>query len=419
MIAAALLLAAHETEAQGDARWAPWLGCWEQVSELVREMPGPVPDISRTEPLPAPAAAPRVCVERAGDVAVTVTTTVPDREPVVQTLRPDGTTQPIAEGECRGTETTEWSASGQRLFARAEVSCADGSARTISGLALITPDATWLDIRSFRLGDVPTTRVSRYRRVPDALLRLPPMGTPPLTLTEVKEAQGKVSVAVLEAAIAETNPRLRVRANTLVDLADAGVSPGVIDLIVALAYPEHFVVERRATIAAVAPTPTGPFGVDDWYYSRFYYPAYYYSPFGYSYIGRYDPFLFGYGRPYSNGVPVVDGGPGGITPSGTTRAINGLGYTRVIPSDEAQAQSRASGSAGSSGPTARLSGPGSSGSTRSVSSGNSGGGSASPQGYSGGGGGTGGDSGGGGTGGNSGGGGEAGSGGGGRTAQPR
>ena len=49
---------------------------------------------------------------------------------------------PGAENGCRGTEQSEWSSNGRRLFAHAEVTCSDGSARTISGLALITEETS-------------------------------------------------------------------------------------------------------------------------------------------------------------------------------------------------------------------------------------------------------------------------------------
>jgi hypothetical protein len=393
-----------------DARWAPWIGCWELVDESARETALERLRSDRRPPdAVTPAAAPRVCVERDGDAAVTLTTTVPGQEPSTQTIRPDGVPHPLVEDGCRGTETAEWSRNGQRLFARAEVTCADGAPRMISGLAFLTPDDVWLDIRSFRIDSQPVTRVSRYRRASGAApRRIPLAGGSPFTLAEIKEASGKVSDAVLEVALAEAQPFVPIDKHTLVDLADAGVAPSVIDVLVALAYPERFVIDRTpGTVAASAiQGPGHPFGLYDYYYSGYYYPAYYYSPFGYSYIGYYDPFFF---RPI--GYYGGRRGDRDERPSGTSYVIAGEGYTRIRPAGggdggdadaavprTAVRRAIAGGDGGGSAASApvRSSDGGSSGSGSSGSSGST----ASPAGYSSGGGGGGGD-------------------GGGRTAQPR
>ena len=401
LICAAVLLAADaQAQTSQDTRWSSWLGCWELVANDAGDG--------------AAESAPRTCVTPLGDNGVTITTTVPDQEPATQTLIPDGVARPIADEECKGTEQTEWSSNGQRLFARAEVTCADGAPRFVSGLALITPDGMWVDIRSFRINGQTTTRVSRYRPAASGPVRAT-SGHRSLSIAEIKEASGKVPAAVLEAALADTRPDLPVNRRTLLELADANVPGSVIDLMVALAYPDQFVIERPSRIAAGAPPlgfggpggvdPLYPFGIDDYYYSGFYYPAYYYSPFGYSYLGRYDPFLFGAYGYAPIGVPAREDGP---PASGTGRVISGEGYTRVRPADGDGSDTRmrpgqgasGEGSGGRSAVTRSTGGdapasappPSDSGS----SSGSSGGGSSgSPQGFSGG------------------------DGGGGRTAQPR
>ena len=253
-----------------------------------------------------------------------LTTTVPGQKPVEQTLVPDGSGRPIADAECRGTETHGMVAQRAASSSRAPKSRVGTQRRaSISGLGLITADNTWLDIRSFRVGAGEITRVSRYRRVPSDDTALVPTVGAPLTMNEVKEAITKVTEPVLEAALAETGPRFEVNKRTLLELADAGAPPSVIDVIVALAYPERFVIERGDTqVSASAEGPIAhpyPFGIDDYYYSGFYYPSYYYSPFAFGYIGRYDPYIFG--PIYGGSVPI--GGNGSVRPSGTGRVING------------------------------------------------------------------------------------------------
>jgi hypothetical protein len=224
---------------------------------------------------------------------------------------------------------------------------------------------------------------------------------PPLALDEIKEASAKVAPAALEAAVAETKPRFDMNKHMLLDLADAKVPPNVIDVMVAVSYPDRFVIEEPSQPAPFAYVPpyagASPFGIDPFdpfYAGYYYYPGYYYSPFGYGYLGRYDPLLFGGGvYPLGGGVIGGGGGVGNNRPaaSGAGRAINGQGYTRIHPADAAAAQPRvvnrssgtpdignaAAGSSNSSGSAPRSSDSG--------SSSGGGGGSASPQGYSGGG----------------------------------
>jgi hypothetical protein len=261
----------------------------------------------------------------------------------------------------------------------------------VSSLTLIAPDGTWLDIRTVRLASNENTRVSRYRRVPGQTA--PPMTGARLTLADVKEASTKVSPRVVEAALVETNAGFDLSSRQLIDLADAKVASNVIDLIVALSYPQRFVVERTANRGSGGGFGFDPFGFDpafssfgfpfgsyDPFYNDLFYPAYYYSPFAYSYLGRFDPRYFGYGYFGYGGYGGQDvgsgggGGGGAGTPqaSGSGRFVNGVGYTRVRPRE---AEPAASGDGGRFTPT-----------SSSASGGSSGGGSVSPTGYSSGGG---------------------------------
>jgi hypothetical protein len=396
IVVAALVLVPRPAAAQ-DPKWEPWLGCWDLVNENSRVGEGAARASALSGDPDAGAirgTSPRVCVTRVPN-GVKLTTTVPDQPPVEQTLIADGSAQPITEGGCVGTGKTEWSASGDRLFINASVNCDDGRSREISGMGLMAPDGTWLDIRSFSVAGSTTTRVSRYERALESrAVRRPP--AVPMTLADIKEAAGKTSSTVLEAAIAETRPRVPVNRQTLTDLADSGVPGNVTDVVVALAYPDRFVVERsRGGYAGSA-----PFGIDDYYYSGRFYPAYYYSPFAFSYIGLYDPFLYGGGGIL---VPANPGGGGGSVPqpSGVGRVVNGSGYTRIREADASQdSGGEASGATArprSGGNTTRsvasdggssTSSSGNSGSSSSGSSGgDSGGGgsSSSPGGFSGGG----------------------------------
>ena len=379
IMAAVLLALPAGASAQEDDRWTPWIGCWTLVNEATHEGAGAARASLLSPPEPRevdPESEPRACVARVPG-GVTITTTVPDQTPTVQTLLADDVSRPISDDECRGTERTSWSTNGRLLFARANVTCADAAPRTITGLGMITAEGQWLDVRTFRIDGRNTTRVSRYERADTIRV----MGHH-LTVEEIKEASRIVSPTVIEAAIAETRPPLTVKSKQLLELSDAQVPTSVIDVMIAVAYPKQFIVERSRGGYGGA---SASYGLYDPFFDLGYWPSYYYSPFAYGYIGRYDPIVF---PPYG---PA--GGGDAVPPRGTGRAINGEGYTRVRPNTpntperptftSRSGTGNSSASGGSSGTASSASSDGGSSSSSSSSSSGGGGGGASPQGYSG------------------------------------
>jgi hypothetical protein len=394
IMATILLALPARASAQEDDRWTPWLGCWTLVDEATHEGAGAARAALLSPPEPRevdPESEPRACVARVPG-GVTITTTVPEQTPTVQTLLADDVSRSISDEECRGTERSSWSTTGRLLFARANVTCADAAPRTITGLGMITAQGQWLDVRTFRIDGRNTTRVSRYDRADNT-----PVIGHHLTVEEIKEASRIVSPTVIEAAIAETRPPLTVKSKQLLELADAQVPTSVIDVMVAVAYPKQFIVEPSR--GGAGGSVYSAYGLYDPFFDAGYWPSYYYSPFAYGYIGRYNPIAF---------PPYGSGGVGdAVPPRGTGRAINGEGYTRVRPNTPERTtftgrsgtvnSAASSGSAtASSRASASSSSDGGSSSSSSSSGGGGGGGGASPQGYS-----------------------SSGSDGGGRTAQPR
>jgi hypothetical protein len=353
-----------------DSHWGAWRGCWRLVSEA-----GTV----------TATAQPQVCVTEVPGGARLITT-VADKTVIEQIINTDGRSQAIDEAGCKGTQQAEWSRSGARLYSKASLSCSgDPAPRLVSGYALLLNDGTWLDIQAVEIGDRDTIRVRRYRHVDSATTATPVAGRA-FTLDDVKEASSRVSLPALDAAIVETGARLALSAKALLELDAAGVPDRVIDLIVAVSYPDKFVVERQVrTDRGPLGSPfydevfmSGMFGLPMWsggigYYDAFWRP-YYYSPFAYSYYGRFDPYYAG-GPIYVTGVPP---GGGGIDvsprPSGRGRVVDGRGYTQVGPRATAtadQAPGTSSGSSSSSGLAAPASASGSSSSSGSSNGSNS------------------------------------------------
>ena len=394
-----LVLLAVPAHAQNtaDPRWSRWTGCWELVMENSREgAPGPSTAGRAPRSQPRDPARPQVCVTASPDGGATFSTKVGTQTPIVQTIVADGKDRPITEDGCTGTQRAEWSSDGLRLYARAELTCkADPGLRRVSGLALLGPDGRWTDVQSVDISGRESFRVRQYRRTATDVTATSAVGATALTIDDVKEASAKVSPRALEAALVETRASFDLTSKRLLDLDAAGVPASVVDLMVALSYPDRFVIERSAAVdRALAPIIDdnpfmlgwGGFGLSPWsdlygyygLYSPLYgpYSPYYYSPFAYPY---------GYIPYYGGGGYVVDsggGGGGGISerPSGLGRVVDGQGYTRVRPRDaEPAVAGRTDG-----GSAAASSGGGSSSSS---SGGSSGGGGVSSQGFSSGGGG--------------------------------
>ena len=371
-----LLTTATSAPAQSDTatdpRWGAWLGCWQLVEERAREEWEPEPPTR--EFVAARGAA--VCVTP-GDQpnAVRLTTRVESQSMLVDTIVADGAQHSLREPGCTGTQRAEWSSNGLRLFARTELTC--GSVpRTVSGMAMIDAQGLWTDVQVVEERGRETIRVRRYRRAPDqaeATRSLPKpeqaraLGTmarqaATLTMDEVKEVAQKLPLSALEAVLLETGASFPLNSKRLVELDEAGVPDRIIDLMVALSFPNRFVIERPSSGGGSAPADWGfEYGsVYDW--------PYYYAPFGYSTFGRYDTYYFG-----SPGYVVI-GTPIGPQPSGQGRVVDGLGYTRVRARE----------------PEVAGSGMGPGGGSGAGTNGSSSGGTVSSGGYSGGGGGDGG-----------------------------
>jgi hypothetical protein len=323
-----------------DARWAPFTGCWELIDG------GAI-----------------TCVAPAAPGAVTLSTRVDGKPVLEQTIVADGAAHALTEPGCTGSQRAEWSRDGRKLFSRAELTCANEPLRAVTGLALMTGDDSWLDVQAVEIAGRTSVRIRKFRRAPGDRPRpvtsiAPYLGAATFTVDDVTEANGKISPAALEAALAETGARFALRARDLVALDDAGVPGGVIDLMIANSFPEKFQVERRADANVGAYPPA--FGAAEWSgywglgYPYFYsYPGYYvydrgyYSPYGYAYPSSY------YYYPGSSLDAGGDGEASGASADGDGRVVNGVGYTRVR-TREAATRGDSGSSSGTSSSRARV-----------------------------------------------------------------
>jgi hypothetical protein len=120
----------------------------------------------------------------------------------------------------------------------------------------MTSGDTWLDIQVIGTGTGDRIRIRRYERV---AVR-PGPGEParagsarvatPLTIDDVKEASARLSPRAVEAALLEADASFDLKARHLIDLDAAGVPTGIIDLMVALSFPQRFTVQSTAPVRA-------------------------------------------------------------------------------------------------------------------------------------------------------------------------
>ncbi len=373
-----------------DSPWLPWLGCWQLVEETAART-GQPGGMSRF--------ADRVVVcltPSAADTGGVEVTTIADGELVlVETLLADGAQHPVEETTCTGWRRSTWSGDRARLFARAELACLAGDdeeARRVSGVGLMMSTTTWLDIQLVNSGGRGEITVRRYRRASEstivdagatplpadvldlALTAARLASAAELSVNDVIEASAAVDPAIVEAMLVETQASFALDRRALIRLDDNGVPAELIDLMVALSFPDEFVVERPPARTAASfggggrgfVDPFSPYGFDRWY-------PYYASPFGYDY--GWSPYsslyYLGPAASYVIVPDAVDGGSPG-------RAYSGRGYSQIgvrAATTDRRAQRRTV-SGGTTGTTAGARGGGSAG-----TSGSSDGGQATPGGY--------------------------------------
>ena len=306
LLAAAGPLSAQET----DPRWLPWVGCWEPVAE---EATGDL-----------------LCVRPAGR-GVEVTETANGAVVSTQTLVADGRAYAITAEGCMGSRSAEFSTDGKRLFTLTEQACDGDIARTSTGLIAMVSPSEWIDVQAAREEGEALGWARRYRPARDEAMSFGDQGTmarrartaaaAQVDVDDVIEATRSVDPEAVRTWIAELQDPFDLDRRRLLRLADAGVPADVIDVMVAVSYPDRFAVDRDGDIdeLALRDAPRdrrGPYG----------------RRRGGFFGSVYDPYYdYGYGRGYGGGwygPGVVVVMPRGEDPEPNARVVKGRGYTR-------------------------------------------------------------------------------------------
>ena len=377
LLGALLSIAVAPAGAQeADARWTPWVGCWRAVDET--------------------ATSPLLCVvPLAGEEAAVEMLTVVDGQVVArEPIFADGQEHEVSREECEGLERAEFSDDSHRVYIRSELVCGASGVRSSTGVMSMVSPFEWLEVRTLDVDGQSVPWVLRYRLASRADFQAAGQGdlldtqgsdtrmarvaaSVPLALDDVIEATARVSAGTVQVWVAERGEPFALDASRLIEMADAGVPPNVIDVVVAVSYPEKFVVNAGALgergPAQATRGGSNPF-VDPFYdpYSRYGYYSPYGPRFGYGF-GYYGGYGYGYGgygfsrigSPYGgygfggynygfrgyNGPIVVVGRRGSGSQYGPSegRVVRGGGYTSASGNRGRTGRSARPRSSGSSG----------------------------------------------------------------------
>lgn len=288
-----LLVAAGSVEAQADdIRWLPWYGCWVPVAELREE-----------------ADAPLLCI--APEDGGVVLQSVLDGEVLAsEIIRSDGTERPVEREGCEGWERSEFSADGGRIYFESEQVCEGEFGGKSSSMIAMTTPMEWIDVQVASADKAYNVNVLRYRAavrseladagitnefadLATAIRTARLAASMPPSIDDVIEADASVHRVAVEAWVVEQGDRFDVDAEVLGRMADAGVTEGVIDMVVAVSYPEKFAIDRGVRGDPSASAVRTASAQD---YSR-YGPRYMYAGYGFNSF-YFSPFRSGYGSMY-------------------------------------------------------------------------------------------------------------------------
>jgi hypothetical protein len=340
LAAACLIAGSGEARAQEtDGRWLPFSGCWEPVGESVS----------------AEAPEAQVCFRGVeGDVGVELVSLENGEIVAREALQADGNWRDAGADGCTGRQLTDFSARPGRVYLRSEHDCEGGVTQSSTGMLAFVSSREWIDVRVVSAGvenfvwftryQVATTSdeggvddIAAGRGMAANSARMAAAARP--TVDDVIEAAGYVDDEGVKTWLAERDAWLEsLESDDLLRLADAGVSEDVIDMAIAVSYPERFAIDRDDVLGYGGFASSGPG------YAPFY--DRYYSPYRYGYGYGYG-FGYGYGGRYRGPIIVV------VSPDERAsggRVISGQGYSqgaRATPT-RSSASPRSSGASGSS-----------------------------------------------------------------------
>lgn len=316
-LAAVAAMAVHgpvQAQEQGlRAGWQSYLGCWQ--STATDEDQG------------------LLCLVADGrdvQMLTIINGEVAFNEPLVA----DGGTHDFERDDCSGTESARFSEDLRRLYTASLVTCDGEASRRSTGIISMPGMDEWIDVRAIETNGVVTVWSQRYQRashsvlgqlgLADPVARPNPFAlrggisyaTSAITIDDVIDASRNVDMDAVQGWLAEVGQELEgLSAEDLIRLEDAGVATAVIDVVVAVSFPQHFAFNQDAEGDRAR---TYMYGWGDPYYG-------YYGRYGYYGYNR-GPWY--YGRYYPGYYTPVVYTPGRIGGGGGGQVVAGRGYRR-------------------------------------------------------------------------------------------
>ena len=284
--------------ATDDARWYPWIGCWQRSGDNG-------------------SSGRYTCVKPSSDGSADLLTIANGAVESREHLIVDGAPHPIDRDGCRGSQTASWASSGNRVYIGAAYSCAGGIHGRSTRMFAILPSGVWLEVRDVHSGGGWAETITRFHdaglpaSVPAdvrseishrelAIATARAAASAPVSTSDIAEAMRSVDTVVVQSWLAQRGQAF----------AADSVGPGGAPL------PARVYAEPSTPQPQPAPRPeysTAPTGCDAYgcYEPNGYssYNGYVYSP----YVQRYVYYGSPYYVPYLAPLIVVRGGSRGPT----------------------------------------------------------------------------------------------------------
>ena len=330
------------------AGWQPYLGCWQSMS--------------------AEGDQGVLCLVADGqdvEMLTIVGGAVEFSEPLVA----DGGTHEFERDDCQGTESARFSEDGRRLYTASAVTCDGEAPRRSTGIISMLAHGEWADVRAITTNGASTMWSQKYQRTSNSVLnelglavtRARPnpfalrggmtSAMAAITIDDVIDASRNVDTDAVQAWLAAAEQQFEgLRAEDLIRMEEAGVATAVIDVVVAVSFPEHFALNQesnRTRAAYGSRMYMDPFyyGYGSYGYGSYGYGSYGYGSYGRRYYGGWYP---GYYTPVVVSVNRIPSGGGG-------RAVAGKGYRAPRSPASSSSGASVSGSSGGSKSTTRTS----------------------------------------------------------------
>ena len=225
-----------------DDRWLAWMGCWspKEVQQTGQESLASLCVINNEE-------------KNGLEILTIVDGTITERREVGL----NGAVKEINSEDCAGIEAFTFSEDGRHIFLNTELLCAGGQ-RKETGIMSMTSPQEWLEVKAIGIGGQTTPWVLRYgiasqdvfeaaglkETVARSTLLTRMAFSAPLTLANVVEAGTKVDPQAIEAWVLESAQPFALDGDILKRMSFSGVTPNVLDAVIAVSFPNEFVLER-------------------------------------------------------------------------------------------------------------------------------------------------------------------------------